>query len=141
MPNPPTIPRLTIPRPTMRMPAGLSPPGPAVRRRPPCLAASLAVALAVLSAAPAAAQQDPRVQRGQQFAQTNCAMCHAIGRFGDSPLAIAPPFRTLHERYPVEDLEESLAEGVMTGHPTMPQFQLDAAQIADFIAYLKTLER
>ena len=142
MPNPPTIPRLTNPRPTMRMPADLSPPGPAVRcRRFGSPATALAVALALLSAAPAAAQQDPRVQRGQQFAQTSCAMCHAIGRFGDSPLAIAPPFRTLHERYPVEDLEESLAEGVMTGHPTMPQFQLDAAQIADFIAYLKTLER
>lgn len=126
----------------MRMAAGPAPAGPTTpRRRRGLPAAALAAALAVLSAAPAAAQQDPRVQRGQQFAQTNCAMCHAVGRFGDSPLAIAPPFRTLHLRYPVEDLEESLAEGVMTGHPTMPQFQLDAAQIADFIAYLKTLER
>jgi hypothetical protein len=28
----------------------------------------------------------------------------------------------------------------MTGHPTMPQFQLDPGQIGDVIAYLKTLE-
>jgi mono/diheme cytochrome c family protein len=67
-------------------------------------------------------------------------MCHAVGKTGDSPLALAPPFRTLHDRYPVEDLEESLAEGIVTGHPTMPQFQLDAAQINDFIAYLKSLQ-
>jgi hypothetical protein len=30
---------------------------------------------------------------------------------------------------PVENLAESLAEGIVTGHPTMPQFQLDMAQI------------
>jgi mono/diheme cytochrome c family protein len=82
----------------------------------------------------------PAAQRGQTFAKTNCSMCHAVGKTGDSPLALAPPFRTLHDRYPVEDLEESLAEGIVTGHPTMPQFQLDAAQINDFIAYLKSLQ-
>ena len=90
--------------------------------------------------APLASAQEPRAQRGRVFAQTNCAMCHSIGRTGDSPLGIAPPFRTLHKRYPIDDLQESLAEGIMTGHPTMPQFQLDTAQIGDFLAYLKTLE-
>ena len=84
--------------------------------------------------------QEPRVQRGRTFAQTNCASCHAIGHIGESPLRSAPPFRTLHLRYPVEDLEESLAEGIMTAHRAMPQFQLDSAQIADLIAYLKSLE-
>jgi cytochrome c len=53
---------------------------------------------------------------------------------------LAPPFRTLHTKYPVENLAESLAEGIMTGHPTMPQFRLDPGQIGDVIAYLKTLE-
>jgi len=50
-------------------------------------------------------------------------------------------FRELHKRYPVEDLAESLAEGIVTGHPTMPEFRFDPAQIGDVIAYLKTLER
>ena len=49
--------------------------------------------------------------------------------------------RTLHERYPVENLAESLAEGIRTGHPTMPEFRLDPGQVTDVIAYLKTLER
>lgn len=57
-----------------------------------------------------------------------------------SPLEIAPPFRTLHERYPVETLEEALAEGIVTGHPSMPQFSFEADQVGDFIAFLKTLE-
>jgi hypothetical protein len=55
-------------------------------------------------------------------------------------LSIAPPFRDLHRRYPVESLEESLAEGIVTGHPAMPEFQLPPDQIGDFVNFLKTLE-
>jgi len=78
--------------------------------------------------------------RGLTFVKANCSLCHAIGRYDESPLAIAPPLRTLHELYPIEELEEALAEGIVTGHPSMPQFQLDGAQINDLIAYLKSLE-
>ncbi len=75
------------------------------------------------------------------LAKEHCARCHAIEKFGASPLAIAPPFRDLHLRYPVEDLAESLGEGIRTGHPTMPEFRFDPDQIENFIAYLKTLEQ
>ena len=85
--------------------------------------------------------QGPSVSRGQAFAQANCASCHAIDRTGESPLRQAPPFRTLHHRYPVEDIAESLAEGIVTAHPGMPQFQLEMGEIGDLIAYLKTLEK
>src|SRR5690606_15010497 len=51
-------------------------------------------------------------QRGLVFARTNCSQCHSIDPVGPSPLPPAPPFRDLHERYPVEDLQESLAEGI-----------------------------
>jgi len=81
------------------------------------------------------------IAQGRRLAQANCARCHSIDKVGRSPLSIAPPFRTLHERYPVEDLEEPLAEGIMTGHPSMPEFRFDPDQIADFIAFLKTLEK
>ena len=79
-------------------------------------------------------------EQGKRIALTYCARCHAIDRVSPSPLKIAPPFRTLHERYPVGMLEESLAEGIVTGHPTMPEFRFDGDQISDFIAFLKTLE-
>jgi mono/diheme cytochrome c family protein len=85
--------------------------------------------------------QEPTIQRGRAFAKANCARCHAISRSGKSPLPKAPPFRTLHERYPVEDLTESLAEGIRTGHPAMPEFVLNEDQIRDLISYLKSLER
>ncbi len=85
--------------------------------------------------------QDSRVERGRMFAQTYCASCHAVGRVGESPLRIAPPFRQLHLRYPVRELAESLAEGIVTAHPTMPAARLDVGQIGDLIAYLESLER
>lgn len=85
--------------------------------------------------------QESEVQRGKAFSQANCARCHATGPVDDSPLPEAPPFRTLHQRYAVEDLAESLAEGIRTAHPAMPEFELDVKQINDLIAYLKTLER
>jgi len=84
---------------------------------------------------------EPAEQRGQAFARVHCAQCHAIDKASPSLLAIAPPFRTLHKRYPVESLEEALGEGIITGHPSMPEFRLDGAQINDFIAFLKSLER
>ena len=101
---------------------------------------SLALILFVGVSASGEAQQDPRVQRGRTFAETNCAGCHAVGRTGESPLRQAPPFRNLHERYPVESLAEALAEGIVTGHPSMPEFELDRAQINDLLAYLRSLE-
>jgi cytochrome c len=84
--------------------------------------------------------QSPPAQRGLTFVRTHCAQCHAIDKVSDSPLAIAPPFRTLHLKYPIESLERPLAEGIMAGHPTMPQFRLEPDQVRDVIAYLKTLE-
>jgi mono/diheme cytochrome c family protein len=82
----------------------------------------------------------PAAQRGFTFVRTNCARCHAIDKVSESPLKIAPPFRTLHRRYPVETLEEALGEGIVTGHPSMPEFRLDPAQVNDVITYLKSLE-
>jgi mono/diheme cytochrome c family protein len=97
----------------------------------------IVVTLAMMTSAMAAS---PAEQRGRAFAQTNCARCHSIDRVTPSPLKIAPPFRTLHKRYPVDTLAEAFAEGIYTGHPTMPVFQLDPGQISDLISYLKSLE-
>ncbi len=98
-------------------------------------------AVIALAATGASAQLSPSEQRGRALALANCARCHAIDKLSVSPLSIAPPFRTLHQRYPVETLDEALAEGIVTGHPTMPEFRLEPDQIGDFIAFLKSLER
>jgi len=110
------------------------------------LSVAVAVNVAALlafsnSPARAAGVLEPAAQRGLVLVQANCARCHAVSKIGGSPLKIAPPFRTLHLHYPVEDLQEPLAEGIVTGHPTMPEFRFDPGQVGDVIAYLKTLEQ
>lgn len=87
-----------------------------------------------------ASAQGPNAQGGRAYAEAHCSRCHSIDKVSESPLMIAPPFRILHKRYPVETLQEALAEGIVTGHPAMPQFVLQPAQIGDLVAFLKTLE-
>src|SRR5665811_1910841 len=101
---------------------------------------SLRQMLVALTLMAPALAMSPAEQRGKKYALTNCARCHSVDRTTPSPLKIAPPFRTLHNRYPVETLAEAFAEGIYTGHPTMPGFELNPDQIHDLLAYLKSLE-
>jgi mono/diheme cytochrome c family protein len=100
----------------------LTPSRPAARH--PSAHASSAVLLGCLALAfdGSGAAHAQRVQRGLAFAPANCATCHSLDRYTPSPLRVAPPFADLHKRYPVESREEALAEGIVTGHPTMPEF-------------------
>src|SRR3954464_699734 len=99
-------------------------------------------ALTVLFCGPAHAASGD-LKRGRLLVEMNCATCHAVGRGGRSPYGLAPPFRTLHEKYDVAGLAEALAEGIVVGHTgprQMPRFVLEPDQIDDVIAYLKSLE-
>ena len=82
-----------------------------------------------------------QLKRGEELLQRDCARCHAVGRTGASPRQDAPAFRTLGQRYPIESLEESLAEGIMSGHPDMPEFAFDAEDVGAIIAYLKSIQQ
>ena len=95
----------------------------------------------VVCAAPARAADKNLVDKGEVLVKENCSRCHAIGKEGDSPHPPAPPFRTLSKKYPIEDLAESLAEGIVSGHPDMPVFVFNPPQIEAFLAYLNSLER
>lgn len=98
----------------------------------------LAVLVALFSVAgPIAAQAE--ILDGRTFAEANCASCHAVGKEGDSPVADAPPFRVLHQRYPIESLAEAFAEGIVTGHADMPEFALEPEQIDTLLAYPESL--
>lgn len=87
----------------------------------------------------AQAEDDPA--HGEELLRRNCASCHAVGRTGDSPHKFAPTFRTLGQRYPIESLEEALGEGIVSGHPDMPEFKFDADDVGDIIAYLKSIQQ
>ena len=78
-------------------------------------------------------------ERGAIMVRQKCAGCHAVERTGDSPMASAPPFHTMGVKYPVSDLQEAFAEGLVTTHPAMPAFELQPTEIADLIAYLESV--
>lgn len=80
------------------------------------------------------------VIEGRRLAEINCARCHAIGRDGSSTHPLAPPFRELSRAYPVNALEEAFAEGVLVGHPVMPEFRLEPEQIDDLLAYIESVQ-
>ncbi len=110
------------------------------------LTPALVAGLFALSLSPSAGSETaPRaaLTRGKAIAQANCAKCHAIGPAGASPNPKSPPFRTLSRKYPLRDLEEALAEGIVVGHEgaEMPQFRLSTSQIAALLAYLDSIQR
>ena len=106
--------------------------------RPSVLAGGAAIALTLAGAA--AAQTTTAEARGEALVTSHCARCHATGRDGDSPNPQAPLFRRLHERYPVENLEEALVEGIRVSHPPMPRFQFSPQDAQDIIAYLQSVQ-
>ena len=63
-----------------------------------------------------------------------------MGATGDSPEPAAPKFRELNQRYDPEVLGEALAEGILTGHPLMPEFRFDPTDVQSIILYLKALQ-
>jgi mono/diheme cytochrome c family protein len=98
-----------------------------------------ATAIAVVALGQTAIAQN--LKHGEELLVKNCASCHAVGRNGESSNKLAPPFRTLGQRYPVESLEESLGEGIMSGHPDMPEFKFDARDVDAIIVYLKSIQQ
>lgn len=95
-------------------------------------------AWAALPTASALAQSSP-TGRGQAIAERLCSRCHSVRSEGDSPMGLAPPFRELPKRYPVENLAEALAEGIVTGHPAMPRFTFTPREIDALLTYMNSL--
>jgi len=101
------------------------------------LCASLMVAQA-MTAEPAVGQTMP-TERGRAIAEKHCARCHAVGLTGTSPMSLAPSFRDLSQRYPIDSLAEALAEGIVTGHPAMPHFTFHPREIDALLTYIDSL--
>jgi mono/diheme cytochrome c family protein len=93
-----------------------------------------------LMPSPGWAAEKDLTDKGEVLVKENCSRCHAIGKEGASPHKEAPPFRILSSRYPVEDLAESLAEGIVSGHPDMPIFVFSATDVEAIIVYLKSIQ-
>ncbi|WP_430472678.1 c-type cytochrome [Thalassospira lucentensis] len=86
------------------------------------------------------------VTQGQSIAEQTCLRCHT--KFKGDPLpdptiTDAPPLASFGQRWPLENLEEALAEGITVSHDsmTMPEFSFTPESIADLLLYLGELTR
>jgi cytochrome c len=102
--------------------------------------AALAIGCLAGLTSPVAAEDETSLKRGEALMARLCAGCHAVGRTGASPHADAPPFRLLGRRYPIEALEEALGEGLVSGHPDMPEFKFSAADVGAVVSYLNAIQ-
>ena len=83
------------------------------------------------------------VDTGEELAVRHCGLCHAVGTDGVSPNPRAPAFRYLSKKYPLDNLQEALAEGIMVGHdgPEMPEFAFEPKQIDALIDHMKRISK
>ena len=96
--------------------------------------------LSLCFALPAVSAEKSLIDKGEAFVRKDCSPCHAIGKEGDSPHKEAPPFRTLSAKYPIDDLAESLAEGIVSGHPDMPIFVFSPHDVEAIIQYMESIQ-
>ena len=80
------------------------------------------------------------IGQGEVMAEALCARCHAITREDESAHREALPFREISWKYPVESLAEPLAEGIMVGHPDMPEWQFEPNDIDAILAYIESIQ-
>lgn len=85
------------------------------------------------------ASEDDRAKAGEALVTKHCSRCHAVSAKDNSSHKDAPPFRIFAAKWPLENLEEALAEGIVTGHPDMPAFVFEPAEIDVVIEYLHAL--
>jgi mono/diheme cytochrome c family protein len=104
---------------------------------------AIAFVLTVCALQPGLAAEAPAglLERGSVILHEDCGGCHAVAEKGESPLEKAPRFRDLGRRFAIESLAEALAEGIMTGHPEMPERSYEPADIDAILAYLESIQK
>lgn len=85
------------------------------------------------------AERDALAAEGRAIAEAQCSSCHAVGTYGQSAAAGAPPFRHVLEGYSGESLTTDLVEGIRVAH-AMPTFQFDPKGADALVAYLRTIQ-
>lgn len=77
--------------------------------------------------------------RGHQIAKSWCVSCHVIDNAGTGTrIDTAPGFPTIAADAARSD-ERRLTVWLSTSHPTMPDFGMARDEVADLVAYIRTL--
>lgn len=102
-------------------------------------AAAALVVLALGTSGAWAATGSGAAANGKAILERNCGRCHALEATGASPLPQAPPLREVYRRFPIEELEVGLAEGMGSRHRDMPQIQFSTEDVAAILTYLGSI--
>ena len=84
---------------------------------------------------------DAEQKRSKALLENLCGRCHAVGKTGQSPNPLAPPFRTFGEKLYDTDMVERLQDGLTTIHPDMPTFRFSRHEAAAAVNYLRSIQR
>ena len=99
--------------------------------------AALACVALPLSGGVAHAEQ----KRSRALLENLCGRCHAVGKTGQSPNPLAPPFRAFGEKLYDTDMVQRLQDGLTTIHPDMPTFRFSRHEAAAAVNYLRSIQR
>lgn len=99
----------------------------------PAFAAAVVSCLLLMTPAHAAGD----AANGKQLAERWCASCHLVSPDQKQAMADVPPFATIAKR-PDDELE-GLRGLLATPHPNMPDMNLTRREIADLVAYIRSL--
>jgi len=98
-----------------------------------------ALALMVLSAGVARAEEMGDARAGLTFALRNCSECHdVVSRNLNSPKSKAPNFYVTANRKGMSRM--ALLVWLQSNHPSMPNFILRKKDMADVVAYIVSLK-
>ncbi len=100
--------------------------------------------LALLSAVAWSAsghELDAEQKRSRALLENLCGRCHAVGKTGQSPNPLAPPFRAFGEKLYDTDMVQRLQDGLTTIHPDMPTFRFSRYEAAAAVNYLRSIQR
>ncbi|MHA7899834.1 MAG: c-type cytochrome [Henriciella sp.] len=78
--------------------------------------------------------------QGEAMVENLCVDCHAIGADDASAHPAAPPLRDLSKRLTLEDLRAPLLEGIVTGHPDMPEWAFEPHHVDALLYYLEQIQ-
>ena len=101
----------------------------------------LALLLAACANSPAAPPAAPTAaDKGKAFAQSSCAGCHSIERYGHSPNPNSPPFPAIANQEGLTP--ETLTTWLRGAHnyPREMDFYLYEPQVDSLVAYMLTLK-
>ena len=73
------------------------------------------------------------------MAEAQCGGCHEVGASGESRIPQAPAFRRLAAQHPGEQLQVVIAEGIATGHPSMPRWIFTDKEVGQLLAYVRSI--